>query len=173
QLKALIERQLEDLIFRVTELEGGDLASVGPVDLGTPAQTSPAPVILSEQADLDRARLDIQQGRFDQGEGRLRDFIADYPSSNLVGEAHYWLGQSQFTRGDFAGAATAYLSGFRTAETGPYASDNLFQLGVTLGRLGQIEPACSTLREVGRRFPNASSTIRDGARSELASLDCG
>ncbi|MEM6906812.1 MAG: hypothetical protein AAF568_13035, partial [Pseudomonadota bacterium] len=59
QLKALIERQLEDLIFRVTELEGGDLASVGPVDLGTPAQTSPAPVILSEQADLDRARLDI------------------------------------------------------------------------------------------------------------------
>ncbi len=173
QLKDQLQRQLDDLIYRVTELEGGDPTQSAPVvlDPGQSAQTE-APVILSEQSDLDRAKLDIQQGRFDQGEGRLKKFISDYPSSSLVGEAHYWLGQSNFVRGEFPLAASTYLAGYKADTRGGYAPENLFQLGVTLGRLGQTDAACKTLNEVTRQFPTAGSTILEGVRSEKTSLGC-
>lgn len=174
QLREQIKRQLEDLIFRVTELEGGDISALGEVRLGAdPVDTQAAPVILSEQADLDRAKLDIQQGRFDQGEERLRDFVDRYDQSTLVPEAYYWLGQSLFTRGSFPQAANAYLAGFRSDQEGGFAADNLLQLGITLARLNQPEPACQTLREVSVRFPAADAAILDGARTEMSSLGCG
>ncbi|MEM8790491.1 MAG: tol-pal system protein YbgF [Pseudomonadota bacterium] len=172
QMREATERQLEDLSFRVTELEGGDTSLQSPIVLGETPTETPAPVILSEQADLDRAKLDIQQGRFDQGEERLLKFISDYPASALLGEAHYWLGQSQFVRGAFAEAATTYLAGYRKNPGDSYAPDNLLQLGITLGRLNQIEPACQTLSEVTRQFPNASSSVTQAATDEQASLGC-
>lgn len=173
QLKEKVERQLEDLIFRVTELEGGDVTTVPTVNLGGTATGQAAqPVVLSEQADLDRAKLDIQQGRFDQGEDRLRSFIQSYPSSSLVGEAHFWLGQSQFVRGAFPDAASTYLAGYRADSRGVYAPDNLLKLGTTLGRLGQLEAGCQTLNEVSRQFPGASSSVQQGVADERAALGC-
>ncbi|MEM7240203.1 MAG: hypothetical protein AAF501_20575, partial [Pseudomonadota bacterium] len=71
RLQEQVARQLEDLVFRVTELEGGDVSAVPSINLGGGTsgggtdQPASRPVILSEQADLDRAKLDIQQGRFD------------------------------------------------------------------------------------------------------------
>ncbi|MBY8974875.1 tol-pal system protein YbgF [Rhodobacteraceae bacterium NNCM2] len=173
QLKAQIARQLDDLIYRVTELEGGDPSQTTPVvlDQQSTAQ-SDRPVILSEQADLDRAKLDIQQGRFDQGEDRLNKFVNEYPSSSLVGEAYYWLGQSNFVRGEFPAAASTYLAGYKADKAGTFAADNLLQLGVTLGRLGQVDAGCKTLAEVERQFPTAGSTIQQSVRDEKASLGC-
>lgn len=171
QLREQVERQLEDLIFRVTELEGGDPSVGGDVNLGG-APSQPL-VPATEQVELDRAKADIQQGRFDQGEDRLRLFIAEYGQSPLAGEAYYWLGQSQTTRGDLTSAAKTFLGGYNANETGPFAPDNLMQLGVTLGRLGQVDAGCQTLREVTRQFPNAPQTVREGTVSELANLNCG
>ncbi|MEL6478820.1 MAG: tetratricopeptide repeat protein [Pseudomonadota bacterium] len=171
QLRQQLQRQLEDLTFRVTELEGGDVSDVS-VDLGTP-QPSATPVIASEQADLDLAKRDIQQGRYDQGEDRLRRFLGAHQGSSLTGEAYYWLGQSQFVRGAMGEAANSYLAGYRANQGGAFAADNLLQLGVTLGRLQQVEAGCQTLRQVGRQYPNASATVLDGAAAELANLGCG
>lgn len=173
QLRQQVKLQLEDLIFRVTELEGGDPSVGGEVNLGDQQEQTQPQIVLSEQADLDRAKADIQQGRFDQGEDRLRRFIAENAQSPLAGEAYYWLGQSQTVRGDLRSAAKTYLGGYNTNETGQFAPDNLLQLGVTLGRLGQVDAGCQTLREVNRQFPNAPQTVREGAISELANLGCG
>ncbi|MEM9045718.1 MAG: tol-pal system protein YbgF [Pseudomonadota bacterium] len=169
QYQEQTNRQIEDLLFRVTELEGGDTSIIAPI---SPPSQQQEPIILSEQADLDRAKQDIQQGRFDQGEARLTKFISDYPASSLTGEAHYWLGQSQFTRGAFPDAATTYLGGYQKNTRDSYAPDNLLQLGVTLGRLNQIQAACQTLNEVQRQYPNASGSVRQGVLDEKASLAC-
>jgi len=171
-------RRFGDIEFRLTELEGGDVSVLAPVQpLGgggaAPLVIAGPEVSISERGDLDRGIADIQQGRFDQGEDRLRGFITSYPGSPLAGEAHYWLGESQFVRGAFQNAALSYLNGFNIDPGSNSAPRNLYRLGVTLGRLGQLDEACLTLREVARKFPTGPADILNAANTESRTLKCG
>lgn len=132
-----------------------------------------AAVSIAEQGDLDRAAADVQQGRYDQAEDRLRRFLNDYPASPLTGDALYWLGESQLVRGNNAEAARSYLRGYNADRQGPRAAHNLYRLGVTLGRLGQVGEACLTLREVPAQFPAAPDNLVDRADAEADALACG
>ena len=117
-----------------------------------------------------RAINDVNQGRFDQAEDRLRQFLNTYPNSPLAGEAWYWLGESQFVRGNLADAARSYLNGYQVNRSGKRASGNLLKLGTALGRLGQLNEACSTLDEVRRQFPGTPEAGR--ADAEADNLTC-
>ena len=172
-------RRFSDIEFRLTELEGGDVSNLAPVPpLGgvggqQGAEQAQSAVSVSERSDLDRAIEDVRQGRYDLAEDRLRGFLTDYPESPLEGEALYWLGQSQFTRGAFQAAARSYLDGYKADRNGSAGIRNLYRLGVTLGRLGQVNEACLTLREVTRQYPQGPAEVLDGAREEADALGCG
>ncbi|MFQ5566313.1 MAG: hypothetical protein ACE5EU_08125, partial [Paracoccaceae bacterium] len=81
-------RRFGDIEFRLTELEGGDISILEPVqplgggDTGPVVAVGPE-VSISERGDLDRAIEDVKQGRFDLGEDRLRNFLTTYPGSPL------------------------------------------------------------------------------------------
>lgn len=128
----------------------------------------------AERAELDQAAQDVREGRFERAEDRLRRFLDAHPGSPLAGEAWYWLGESQFVNGDHGAAAQSFLKGYNANTTGPRAPENLYRLGVTLGRLGQTREACLTLREVGKQFPESpeSSVARAEAEAEAAALSC-
>ncbi len=169
-----------DIEFRLTELEGGDTSAIpavtplGGIQQGAAPQVAATPeVSVSERGDLDRAIDDVRKGRFDQGEDRLRQFLNAYPGSPLESEAFYWLGESQFIRGAFQNAARSFLDGYNRNRTGPNAPNNLFKLGVSLGRLGQASEACLTLREVRKQFPAGPADLLDAADAESQSLNCG
>lgn len=168
-------RRFGDIEFRLNELEGNPTdGTVGQLGGATPnynTNTNVAATSVAEQGDLDRAARDVQQGRFDQAEDRLRRFLNDYQNSPLTGEAYYWLGESQSVRGQNAEAARSFLNGYNFDRRGPQAPANLLKLGVTLGRLGQLNEACLTLREVGAQFPNAPEVQK--ADSEALQLQCG
>ena len=181
-------RRLGDINFRLTELEGGDLGQVSePAPLlpsptpqaapqpqaGGTQRTAALPVALAEQGELDRAARDVQQGRFDQGEDRLEDFISTYPSSPLIGDALYWLGESRFLRGNMQEAARHFLEAYQSNVTGSRAPHALYRLGVTLGRLGQINEACLTLREVRNQYPDGPADVVNKADAEADTLTCG
>ena len=176
-LRADLQRRLGDIEFRLNELEGVPNDGSGGVkldgDLKSDDRVAAAPVGAAERGDLDRAIGDVEKGRFDQGEDRLRRFINSYGSSPLVGEAFYWLGESLFVRGIHADAAKAYLNGYQTNRAGNFAARNLYRLGVTLGRLGQINEACLTLREVRKQYPNSPDGIDAKADREADNLACG
>ncbi len=171
-------RRFGDIEFRLTELEGGDISALAPVlplgggGAGSAVAAGPE-VSISERGDLDRAIDDVKQGRFDLGEDRLRGFLTAYPGSPLEGEALYWLGESQFVRGAFQNAARSYLNGYNTNRGSAIAPKSLYRLGVTLGRLGQLNEACLTLREVRRQFPAGPSDILTAADAESSALNCG
>lgn len=173
------QRRFGDIEFRLTELEGGDVAALTPPPpLGGPPATSTAnqpaaAVSVSERDDLDRAIEDVRQGRYDQAEQRLRQFLNTYGESPLRGEALYWLGESQLTRGAYSEAARSFLDGYNADAQGEKAARTLYRLGVTLGRLGQQRDACLTLAEVETRFPSADSALLDDVVDEATSLGCG
>ncbi len=181
-----LTNRLGDIEFRLTELEGGDTSNLGTSPIGGQSTGSSAAtgtgtfggqqvaaVALAEQGDLDRAIGDVNQGRFDQAEDRLRRFINDYPNSPLSGDAWYWLGESQFVRGIHVEAARSYLNGYQSDRAGQRAPHNLYKLGISLGRLGQLAQACSTLREVGVQYPNAPDGLVGKADAEADNLTCG
>lgn len=171
-------RRFGDIEFRLTELEGGDISILAPVQPlgggGTGFVVAAGPeVSISERGDLDRAIEDVKQGRFDLGEDRLRGFLTAYPGSPLEAEALYWLGESQFVRGAFQNAARSYLNGYNADRGSAIASKNLYRLGVTLGRLGQLNEACLTLREVRNQFPTGPADTLNAADAESSALNCG
>jgi len=171
-------RRFNDIEFRLTTLEGGDVSSLQPVtSLGTsatpPAKQAGPEVSISERDDLDRAITDVKQGRFDMGEDRLRTFLTSYPGSPLTGEALYWMGESQFIRGAFQNAARSYLDGYNSNRRSETAPKNLERLGTTLGKLGQTNEACLTLREVRNQFPSGPADVLDRAEAEARRLRCG
>ena len=152
---------------------GGDTVGAAFIELERLDPGGGPEVSISERGDLDRAIEDVRQGRFDQGEDRLRGFLTAYPGSPLEGEALYWLGESQFVRGAFQNAARSYLDGYNTDRASVSAPKNLYRLGVTLGRLGQLNEACLTLREVRNQFPTGPADILDAADAESSALNCG
>ncbi len=185
-------RRFGDIEFRLTELEGGDISTLGePEPLGggaaqpqaqassggssggVPTNQVLAEVSISEQGDLDRAVRDVQQGRFDQGEDRLRGFLTTYPGSPLSPVAYFWLGESQFIRGNYQDAARSFLDGYNADQSAERAPHSLYRLGVTLGRLGQINEACLTLREVRNQYPNGPQDLIGKADEERDQLACG
>lgn len=169
-------RRFGDIEYRLTELEGGDTSILPPEPLplgGGAATGAPAAqVSVSERGDLESAIRLVQQGRLEDAEDGLTRFLRQYPNSPLGPEAHYWLGEARFTRGAFREAARDYLQGFNAAPGGEQAADNLLKLGVTLGRLGQTQEACLTLREVASRFPGRERAVAE-ANGEAQRLSCG
>ena len=172
-----LTRRLGDIEFRLNDLEGvpndgktrpvaGDLsANNNGSDAGSNAS-------IAERNALNAAIEDVEKGRFDQADDRLRRFMREFPDSPLLGEARYWLGESLFVRGIHADAAKSYLDGYNGDREGPFAARNLLRLGETLGRLGQINEACLTLYEVRRKFPNDPSGAADKSDALADSLSC-
>ncbi|MDP5349165.1 MAG: tol-pal system protein YbgF [Paracoccaceae bacterium] len=182
--------RLGDLEFRLCELEPGcDIGKLGqtttlgggtaPATTGQiaspiqPAETQTAPtaeLAIGERADFDRAAAALASGDFRSAADLFAAFNETYPGGPLSAEADMNRGKALAQLDDVRGAARAYLSAFTTDQTGPQAPEALFLLGEALGRLGQTQEACTTLQEVGLRFPQSSSVA--AAQEARARLGC-
>lgn len=177
--------RIGDLEFRLVELEGGDVSQLGETttlggDAGTTAGViTPAPgagssaggeLAVSEQSDFDRAKKALDSGQYDQAKTQFETFTQTYTGGPLTGQAHYYRGQALFALGDTGNAARAFLESFSGSPNSPVAPDALYQLGRSLGQLGQQNEACITLSEVGTRFPG-SSAVGD-AQLAMQELGC-
>lgn len=177
--------RIGDLEFRLVELEGGDLSTLGetttlggpsvpePSDDGSvePSGVDPAPELaVGEETDYQAASKALADEDFGKAAELFASFKQTYPGSPLAPEADLNRGKALDGLGDTREAARAYLASFSANANGPVAPDALFELGSALGRLGQTDQACITLGEVGLRFPDAQAALE--ANEEMASLGC-
>ncbi len=175
--------RIGDLQFRLTELEGGDLGSVGPArPLGgqegldaapPPPPPAPAPELaVGERAAFDAAQAALETGEAGAAAMAFSAFLQDYPRSPLSAAAHLGRGRALATSGDTAAAGRAYLEAFTLAETTDttIASAGLLGRGQSLASLGQTREACLTLGQVRARFPD--SPAAEAAQSVLGAQEC-
>ncbi|MBO9451579.1 tol-pal system protein YbgF [Tropicibacter sp. R16_0] len=174
--------RIGDLEFRLVELEGGDVSTLGetstlggdtgstPVIPVTPSQPDDTELAVGEKAEFDAAKAALDAGEYRKAADLLNNFDASYPGSPLAPAAHLNRGKALDGLGDTREAARAYLASFTNDSTGPVAPDALYELGAALGRLGQVDQACVTLAEVGVRFPSAAAV--SNAQQEMTSLGC-
>lgn len=178
--------RIGDLEYRVCEMEDGcDISTLGktkPLGGGdaagaTPSVTAPAPdsspgpdLAVNEKADFEAGKKAFEQGDFASAADLLKTFKETYPGSPLMGDAMFYRGQALKKQGDTASAARAWLDGFSSDPKGKRAGDNLLNLGKALGELGQTNEACTTLGQVGTRFPGSSAAME--AQTARQSLGC-
>ena len=175
--------RIGDLEFRLVELEGGDLSNLsetttlgGEVDgtmvaVADPPETGENPELaMGEQGDFDRAKAALDAGENASAAQLFTAFTGAYTGGPLTGEAHYFRGEALSAMGETANAARAYLESFSGSPASARAPDALFGLGVMLGKLGQTNEACVSLREVGVRFPGA--VVVSAAQAEISKLNC-
>ena len=176
--------RIGDLEFRLVELEGGDVSTLGQTStlgggeqvataapLTTPATpTDQAELAVGEKADFERAQEALASGDFRTAADQFATFNQTYPGGPLAAEAELRRGEALKNLGDVREAARAYLASFSTDPVGPLAPHALFELGSALGDLDQLQEACVTLSEVGVRFPDSPFVAQ--AQSRRQALTC-
>ncbi len=176
--------RIGDLEFRLVELEGGDISTLGQTStLGGEGQTSTqapmtapstptdtASLAVGEAADFERAQAALASGDFRGAADQFETFNQTYPGGPLAAEADLRRGEALNSLGDQREAARAFLASFTADPTGAVAPSSLFELGRALGALGQTQEACVTLGEVALRFPDSAAVSQ--AQTERARIGC-
>jgi tol-pal system protein YbgF len=114
----------------------------------------------------------IQRGAYDQAEIALKSFVQQHPKDALTGNAQYWLGETYYVRNDFKNAAVAFAEGYQKYPDSQKAPDNLLKLAMALGQQGQKENACVALRQLEKRYPDASANVKDRATRAKKNYSC-
>lgn len=119
------------------------------------------------------AAFDLLRRRdFDGAETAFTAFIADFPEHPLTENAHYWLGETHYARGQFEAAARSFASGYKAAPDGRKAPDNLLKLGLSLEQLGRTSEACLVLQRLLADFPSISGSMRARVRQSRDEMSC-
>ncbi len=176
-----------NLELRLCELEAecnirdlGDTPSLGGVEVeaapaaqeqpqSQPQDTGPA-LAASEQADFQAAEDKLNTGDNHGAAELFAAFASTYPGGPLTDKAHFLRGRALENIGQNADAARAYLASFSGKPDGTEAPQALAGLGRMLAILGQTTEACTTLREVGIRFPQTVAATE--ANAEMARIGC-
>jgi tol-pal system protein YbgF len=136
------------------------------------AMPSGAPTGGTPREQYEYATNLIQRGAYDDAEVALRSFISQHPSDELAGNAQYWLGETYYVRNDFKTAAVAFAEGYQKYPDSQKAPDNLLKLAMALGQQGQKENACVALRQLEKRYPDASANVKDRATRAKKNYSC-
>ncbi|QLF71179.1 tol-pal system protein YbgF [Peteryoungia desertarenae] len=171
QLLGSIQLDQNGMPTIATRNEGvSNSAALPGVDPGlAPGQTA---ALTSENDVYQVAYAHVLSGDYALAENEFRQFIERFPNSQRVADANFWLGEAQFSQGNFNEAAKTFLNAHQTYGSSPKAPEMLLKLGMSLAALENVETACATMREVTKRYPKASRAVVSKVASEQKRLGC-
>lgn len=114
----------------------------------------------------------ILAGDYRGAEVGFRQFLSEFPDSDLAGNAQFWLGEALYTQGRYRDAADAFLKSYTDYPDGQKATDSLLKLGLSLEGIGENEAACATFAELLSKYPNAPVAVRSEAQAEQQRVGC-
>lgn len=124
------------------------------------------------QSAYDNAYNIMKKGDYKKAEEAFTLFMKDYPKSNLVGNANYWLGETYYARGLYEQAVGIFADGFTKYKKNSKAADNLLKLGLTMNKLNKKTEACTAFKSLASEFPKADKKLKDRATAEAKKLSC-
>ena len=143
------------------------------VDGGLPQASQQSTASLDNPDDLYNAAYGhVLSGDYSLAEKEFRDYLDIFPEGDKASDASFWLGEAQYSQGNFNEAAKTFLNAHQTYARSKKAPEMLLKLGMSLAALDNRETACATLREVNNRYPGASSAVKAKVTSEQSRLSC-
>jgi tol-pal system protein YbgF len=105
-------------------------------------------------------------------EDAFQSFLKMYPTDRRAPDAQFWLGESLYQRQRYDAAASAFLDLSTKHSSHGKAPEALLRLGQSLAAMKQKEMACATLAEIGRKYPRAPSSVKQGVEREQKRAHC-
>lgn len=138
------------------------------------------------QFDYDQAISLLNRGDHDEAEAAFKNFIKRYPSSPLIVNAQYWLGETYLAQKLYAEAAVCFAEAYQTyknqatqgaskeqmKQSKAKAPEALIKLTFALKGLKKFEEACATLDQVKVEFPQLSYNLIKLAERARHGLRC-
>jgi tol-pal system protein YbgF len=126
-----------------------------------PGGQQPARIATVDNADSEKAYNDafalLKAGQYDQAIVALRTFLAQYPASQYVDNAQYWLGESFYVLRQYEAAIAEYQKLLQLYPDSQKFSHALLKIGYSYDELGQRDLARSTLQELTDNFPSTTA----------------
>lgn len=134
-------------------------------------QTSSLPA--NESEELYRAAYGyVLSGDYNLAQEGFQNFIAQYPDSQRVPDAHFWLGEALYSQGEYHEAAKTLLTAHKQFPDSPKSPEMLLKLGMSLAALDNRDTACATYREVLTRYPQATDAVKAKVSVEQSRMSC-
>ncbi|QJT25210.1 tol-pal system protein YbgF [Aeromonas media] len=160
QMEQSQERQRQ-LYQELDKVANSQPAAAAPATPAAGATTPAAAANYSTNQDENQAydaavNMVLKEKNYDKAIPAFEGFIKQFPSSSYVPNAHYWLGQLMFNKGDRAGAASQFSTVANKYSKSPKRADALLKLGMLAQLDGKKAEAKAFYEQVIKGYPNTS-----------------
>jgi tol-pal system protein YbgF len=114
------------------------------------------------------ALRDYNSGKNDLASQEFSDYLKFYPSTDLAGNAYFYLAEINYKQGNFQNAVKNYDQVLQNFPTGNKAPSADLKKGLSLIELGQKEDGIAELKHVVQRYPRSNEAMQ--ARERLRKL---
>ncbi len=122
----------------------------------------------SEQQAYEQAFDALKALHYSESAGLFRDFLQQYPDSDLAPNANYWLGESYYASGNYELALEAFNTVLEQHPNSSKAADALLKIGYTYYEQEQWNQARAALEQV--KLQHAGSALERLADSRLRAM---
>ncbi len=155
-----------DLDARLRKLEAAAAAAESTAQISPPATPPTNPQ--QEMRDYEAALGLFRERKFKEAQAAFAAFIAAYPRSTLLPNAHYWLGSSHYQQNGFLQAAAAFGKLAADWPNDARAPEALLQQADALVRAKDAPGALKALNQLIEKYPAAPEA--QTARARLKAL---
>ncbi len=165
-LYADLDRRLAVLEGAARSMQGtaGTAGSAGTVGIAGASGAAAAGASASaggaagdDQAAYNAAFDKLKGGSYADAITGFQDLMTRYPSSSLLDNAQYWIGEAYYVTRDYDHAATAFRTVGERWPASRKAPDALLKLGYTQFEQKHLTAARATLQQVVARFPDSEA----------------
>jgi tol-pal system protein YbgF len=177
-----LQNQYKDTNYRITALNQQTPSSrpvvTAPATSNAEAPTEGEEPVSQSTEDLlnDESRQlynvayrDLIKGNYQLALEGFRQFVTQYPGSELTDNAQYWIGEVFYSQGRYANAIDEFEKVVQQYEKGDKVPDALLKIGYSYINMEEIEQAKLYLEEVIREHPDAEAA--NLAKGRLATLN--
>jgi tol-pal system protein YbgF len=107
---------------------------------------------------------DLTSGKYDLAKQEFSDYIQNFPSNDLAGNAEFYLGEIAYAQNDYKDAITSYDTVLANYPKSFKLAASLLKKASAEVELGMKASGIRDLREVERRFPGSDEARRAQAK---------
>ena len=150
-------------------IEDEELPEIAPEQIPEAADLPPLVDKNLEYQEFENAKKLITATKYKEAFDALDKFVVNYPSSELLPEAKYNLGYTQFALRNYKAAINTFNKIVLEYPDNPIAPNSLYQVTNSQIQLTRITKAKQTLRTLIKKYPNAD--IIPSAKKRLKDLE--
>lgn len=132
-------------------------AGLDNADQSTATSPDTADSSINDQNDYQAAFALVRARDFNGAANSFTRFLADYPDSPRVPNAHYWLGEIYLAQGKQNESEAAFLRVADEYSDSRKAADALYKLGILYKQQGNLEKSMAFMSRVVAEYPETSA----------------